>query len=72
MMARKAADGYCAARTNVKAGINRPKNLRPLARAVVAIRRDSLATGTAGISMAPIDREVAAVRRERKRKTDKH
>lgn len=40
---------------------------RALARAVAAIRRDSVACGTDAISMAQINREVAAVRTRRSR-----
>ena len=40
---------------------------RGLARAVAAIRRDSVANGTDAISMAQIAREVAVVRRHRAR-----
>jgi len=48
-------------KTNARSHLSGPRP-RALARAVAAIRRDSVASGTAAISMVEIDREIAVVR----------
>ena len=58
-------------KTTAKRRLNGPKP-RALARAVAAIRRDSVASGIAAISMAQIDREVAVVRSRRSRASKKN